>query len=139
MSVKPIIKSELVAPCGMNCALCMAWLRSKNHCPGCRGDDSKKAKTCVSCVIKNCKRLDETGSKYCSPGCDKYPCRRLRDLDKRYRTKYHMSMIENLENIEKLGIRAFVRNENARWACPECGGIICVHRGCCYTCGQEMY
>ena len=47
-----------------------------------------------------------------------------------------MSMIENLENIEQQGIRKFVRNEKARWACPECGGIICVHRGFCSECGK---
>lgn len=138
MSAKPAVKIELIAPCGMNCALCMAWLRSKNHCPGCRGEDAVKPKSCVGCIIKNCKILEETGAKYCSTKCRKYPCRRLRDLDKRYRSKYHMSMLENLADIEELGIRAFVRNEKERWACPECGGIICVHRGSCSSCGVQL-
>jgi len=31
--------------------------------------------------------------------------------DERYHKKYCMSMIENLEAIEKLGIRAFVKSE----------------------------
>jgi hypothetical protein len=119
----------------MNCALCMAYLRTKNTCPGCRVNDSSKARSCVECIIANCDNLNEARAKYCSKKCEKYPCRRLRDLDKRYRTKYHMSMIENLENIEKTGIRAFVRNEKVRWTCPECGGIICVHRSCCSNCG----
>jgi hypothetical protein len=39
-----------------------------------------------------------------------------------------MSMVENLDNIERLGIKAFIKNEKTRWACPECGGIICIHR-----------
>ena len=52
MSTKTIIKSSLIAPCGMNCALCMARLiREKNQCPGCRGDDNDKPKYCVQCVI----------------------------------------------------------------------------------------
>ncbi len=139
MSVRPGMKLELIAPCGMNCALCMAWLREKNRCPGCRGDDAVKARSCVSCIIKNCDVLRESGAKYCSTRCEKFPCKRLRDLDKRYRTKYHMSMLENLEDIEELGIRAFVRNEKERWACPECGGIICVHRGACSSCGRTAY
>ena len=139
MSAKPIIKSDLIAPCGMNCALCMArLLRKNNHCPGCRGDDTEMAQTCVNCIIRNCDNLKATRSKYCSERCEEYPCRRLRDLDKRYRTKYHMSMIENLENIDKTGIRAFVRDEKVRWACSECGGIICVHRGNCSACGKGM-
>lgn len=138
MNARPVIKSELITPCGMNCALCMAYLRSKNKCPGCRGDDADKSPSCVRCIIARCDRLGEAGSKYCSTRCDDYPCRRLKDLDKRYRTKYHMSMIENLESVEKAGIRAFVRDEKVRWACPECGGIVCVHTGCCSGCGKEL-
>jgi hypothetical protein len=29
-------KLHLVAPCGMNCGICRAYLREKNKCPGCR-------------------------------------------------------------------------------------------------------
>jgi hypothetical protein len=58
-------------------------------------------------------------------------------LDKRYRTKYGMSMIENLNNIENLGIRQFVRNEIERWRCPECGGMICVHKPACIYCKYQ--
>ncbi|MBN2168165.1 MAG: DUF3795 domain-containing protein [Actinobacteria bacterium] len=140
MNEKTVIKAEFIAPCGMNCALCMArLLRKEDQCPGCRGNDKEKPKSCVQCTIVNCGYLKETGSKYCSTGCEKYPCRRLRNLDKRYRNKYHMSMIENLEYIEEKGIRAFVRNEKIRWTCPECGGIICVHRDCCSGCGRKVF
>jgi len=139
MKLKAIIKRELIAPCGMNCALCMARLiREKDHCPGCRGDNAHKPKYCVQCVIFNCDHFKETDAKYCSTSCDKFPCKRLKNLDKRYRTKYHMSMLENLKNIEDFGIQAFVRNEKIRWACPDCGGIICVHRGTCASCGKDM-
>jgi len=46
-------------------------------------------------------------------------------------------MIENLEQIEIVGIRQFVRNENARWACPVCGDLICVHRPSCLKCDTK--
>lgn len=139
MGLKTIIKSDLIAPCGMNCALCMARLiRVKDHCPGCRGDKVNKPKNCLNCVIVNCDHFQETNQKYCSSKCEKYPCTRLKNLDQRYRSKYHMSMIENLTSIENNGIRAFVRDEKTRWTCLECGGTICVHRGFCSTCGAEM-
>ena len=139
MSTKTIIKSELIAPCGMNCTLCMARLiRVKNICPGCRGDNLHKPNNCVQCVIINCDHFKETANKYCSSKCEKFPCTRLKNLDKRYRTKYHMSMIENLKIIEDNGIRAFVRSEKVHWTCLECGGTICVHRGFCSTCGTEL-
>lgn len=139
MGTKTIIKSDLIAPCGMNCALCMARLiRVKNLCPGCRGDEVYKPKNCVNCVIVNCDHFQETNHKYCSSKCENFPCTRLKNLDQRYRTKYHMSMIDNLTYIEEYGIRAFVKNEKVRWTCLACGGTICVHRGFCSTCGTEM-
>ncbi len=138
MNTTSLIKSKLIAPCGMNCTLCMAiLLRKKNKCPGCRGSNAGKPDACVRCIIVNCDSLKRNKLKYCSVKCDKYPCKRLKNLDKRYRTKYSMSMIENLENIEKSGIRAFVENEKVKWACSECGGIICVHRGFCSNCGKK--
>ena len=137
MTTKTIIKAELIAPCGMNCAICMGHLlREKNKCPGCRGNNTNKPINCVKCVILNCDFLIRTQLNYCSEKCEKFPCTRLKNLDKRYRTKYGMSMIENLKDIEQLGIRAFIKNEKIRWSCSACGGIICVHRGYCSKCGK---
>jgi rubrerythrin len=48
-----------------------------------------------------------------------------------------MSMIENLDHINKLGILSFIENEKIKWTCPVCGGTICVHRGFCYSCGTK--
>jgi hypothetical protein len=61
----------------------------------------------------------------------------VRQLDLRYRKKYGMSMIENLEAIRQHGIRKFIKSEKERWTCSECGGVICVHRGFCSTCGAK--
>ena len=131
-------KISLIAPCGMNCGICMAYLREKNKCPGCRGADTNKAVTVVRCKIINCEVFQKRKVKFCF-GCDNFPCNNLKHLDKRYRTKYNMSMIENLGNIKKNGIRKFVRNEKMRWSCSECGGTICVHKGYCYSCGEKKH
>ena len=128
--------TRLIAPCGMNCRLCRAYIREKNTCPGCRGDDRLKPKYCVTCRIKNCEKIVSGTIKYCS-SCKTFPCTRLKNLDKRYRAKYGMSMIANLKYINKAGIRQFIRNEKERWACPGCGEIICVHRPQCLKCGQQ--
>ena len=120
----------------MNCGICMAYLREKNKCPGCRETDINKPPTRAKCKIKNCYELNKNNLKFCIE-YNKFPCERMKHLDKRYRTKYSMSIVENLENIKKFGIRAFVENENTRWACSQCGGIICVHRGYCYNCGKQ--
>ena len=130
------ITSKLIAPCGMNCRLCRAYIREKNACPGCRGDDNLKPKTRALCRIKRCKMLKAADLRYCFD-CGEYPCDRLDHLDIRYRTKYGMSMIDNLENIKQVGIRDFIKQEMSRWTCPKCGEIICVHEQNCIICGYK--
>jgi hypothetical protein len=127
---------SLIAPCGMNCGICLAYLREKNKCPGCRGAGLNKPVTRSQCKIKNCSTFIKDMSLFCFE-CEKLPCDRLKHLDKRYRTKYQMSMIENLEQIKKVGIKKFVAAEKTRWVCSECGGIVCVHKGCCVRCGKK--
>lgn len=122
--------AELIAPCGMNCRLCSGYIRKKNPCPGCRGEYSQKPRYCVACKIVNCELRTEP---FCH--CEK-PCRRLKELDKRYSTKYRMSMLENLKYIHERGIEAFVKREEARWACPHCGEILSVHKKVCPHCGE---
>lgn len=129
------MREEYIAPCGMNCKLCTAYQREKNRCKGCRneGDIVYKTKGSTSCIIKNCPVIQSNKSGFCFE-CDKFPCRRLKQLDKRYRTKYHMSMIENLEYIKHYSMDVFLQNETFRWTCKECGNIVCVHKSICLTC-----
>lgn len=133
----PIMNHKLVAPCGMNCNICYAHLREKKKCSGCRGNAGEIFTYCAKCTIRNCNYLKTSGKKYCY-SCPDYPCRRLKQLDKRYRTKYRMSMIENLENIKKRGIRKFVAKEKERWKCKHCGAVTSCHHTNCRTCGDEL-
>jgi len=131
--------NELVAPCGMNCRLCLAYQREKNHCNGCKMYDALKISvSCQRCIIKNCPIIKINESGFCYE-CDKYPCHRLKQLDKRYRLKYHMSMIENLETIKQNGLTYFLDQEEIKWACPKCGSIICVHRNICPNCKSVIF
>ena len=58
-------------------------------------------------------------------------------LDKRYRTKYHMSMIANLDQIRDQGMEAFLAQEAQKWRCPTCGGSLCCHNGLCMYCQTD--
>lgn len=119
----------------MNCALCYAYQRDKNNCQGCRIDHPDKPRYCERCKMANCTR--KKGIKYCFE-CNTFPCARLKSLDKRYRTKYRMSMIENLQNIKENGIRKFVKSEQKRWKCKKCKGIVSVHRDKCMVCDSAL-
>jgi len=123
-----------IAPCGMNCGVCRAHQREHEPCPGCRIDDVPKPKTRAHCYIKTCDKLAEQEITFCFD-CGDFPCARLMKLDERYRANYGMSMIENLLNIKRYGIRHFVRNENRKWKCQQCGETLCVHHAACPSCG----
>ena len=132
------MEEKLIAPCGMNCGLCIAYqFREKDlnkkgfhkkYCPGCipRGENCKH-------MAHICSLVGEGKVRFCYE-CEEYPCKRLKSLDKRYRTKYNMSMIENLDVIKDKGMKAFLEKEEKKWTCPTCGGITCCHAGLCLEC-----
>jgi hypothetical protein len=128
-----MMRPSLIAPCGMNCSLCIAHLRDRRRCPGCRGDDGNKSNSCLGCAIKNCEILNGKKWRYCSDKCPEFPCMRLKNLDKRYKTKYGMSMIENLANIKIKGVREFILQEEKRWIKGD--KIFCVHKKTYYSPG----
>jgi hypothetical protein len=122
-----------VAPCGLICDLCLGAQRQKNKCVGCNYPGNKPP-YCIKCRIKNCDEKNGNDRLLCNK-CPKYPCRRLKDLDKRYRRKYGESLVENFKLINEIGIKNFIRQENEKWKCEKCGELLCVHRSKCLHCG----
>jgi hypothetical protein len=114
----------------------MGYVRDKNGCLGWRLGDDGKAKSCLTCSIRNCETIRSGELAFCSSDCEQFPCPRLKRLDARYREKYRMSMLENLVFIRDKGVEAFVAAEQERWACPGCGGLQCVHTPACVYCGH---
>jgi hypothetical protein len=116
----PKITKNLIAPCGMNCGLCLMHLRQTNKCPGCY-TGRKVNQRPIKCGIKLCK---ERRGEFCFE-CEKFPCDRLKRLDKRYREKYQMSEIENLKMIRDEGIGKFLKEQKQKYLTSD--GILCVH------------
>ncbi len=134
-----LFTAELIAPCGMNCGICKAYLayihgvptkRGKvTHCAGC----IPRAKNCY--VIRGCPKLRKHVIQSCTE-CENMPCEHLAHLDKRYRERYGMSMVENLKEIKTQGVDSFLKSQAERYICSSCSGVVCVHDGKCYSCGQ---
>jgi hypothetical protein len=93
---------------------------------------------CTRCIIRNCSYLKETHAKFCFD-CPKYPCLRLRQLDKRYRLRYHTSLIENLQMIKDKGLSLFLDKEKEKWKCSRCGAMVCIHTGNCIKCNAPLF
>src|SRR5512137_1173808 len=127
------MKEELVAPCGMNCNVCAAYLavthdvKSKvlkmMYCIGCR----PRNKPCAF-LKKKCTRLRQGKVRYCYE-CPTFPCKSLSAIDNRYKAQFRMSEIENLHRIRDKGIKNFLKAEEKKWKCPKCGGVLSCHNG----------
>jgi hypothetical protein len=136
-------EEQLIAPCGMNCGVCANYLARKNdlnrqgfkrmYCEGCL----PRGKSCLFMAGK-CDKLGKGLVRFCFE-CADFPCKRLKALDKRYREKYHMSMIENLKAIQENGIEDFMKRESEKWRCADCGEMICCHNGLCLSCQTEFW
>ncbi len=132
------MKEELIAPCGMNCAICGGYLALKHdvkkrgvrmpYCSGCR----VRGKMCAY-LKKWCGLLLKNSVRYCHE-CAGFPCKRLETIDRRYRSRYRMSMIENLRVIEAQGVKKFLAQQSKKWRCTRCGGTISCHNGLCFVC-----
>jgi hypothetical protein len=124
-----------IAPCGVICDICLGFQRDKNTCVGCNNIGNKPYH-CTVCSIKSCaeKRGNE---KLLCYDCAKFPCRRIKDLDKRYTLKYGESPILNLNKIKEIGLTQFINFEKDKWKCKQCGHLLCVHREICLKCGYK--
>jgi len=124
-----------IAPCGVICDLCLGYQRQKNRCVGCYNIGNKPFH-CTVCSIRKCAEKGENEDLLCNE-CDKFPCRRIKDLDKRYTKKYGESPIQNLNGIKEIGLANFIAIEEVKWKCDVCGQMLCVHRELCLICGSR--
>ncbi len=135
------MNAKLISPCGLDCSVCshyLAWFNDLPkgcgrvaHCTGCR----PRNKQCA--LLKgHCERLRDNRIDFCFQ-CRDFACARLKHLDERYRQKFGISPIANLEEIQTKGISVFIRQQQKRFACSLCGGTISVHDRKCCTCGQS--
>ena len=135
---KEKITAEMIAPCGLDCALCKRALEKVNPCPGCLGPDENKPAFCASeCGIILCRKRKENGYRYCDE-CPDYPCGDVMEKENRYTSKYPLyeSPGENLRKIRESGMEPFLECEREQWACKDCGHIVSVHTGICSGCGK---
>jgi hypothetical protein len=132
------MSEELIAPCGINCGVCRFYLGKA------KGLYKSKTSGCAGCIPTNegcnyqggCEFLNNKMVRFCFE-CAHFPCKQLEKLNKRYSTKYHTNLIDNLLNIKKNGIGNWLREEEQRWKCRECGGTVSLHTHFCFDCGTE--
>jgi len=136
--IESVMKKDLIAPCGMNCRICvgyfgytMAGKKRKMRCIGC----NPSGKSCAH-LKTHCKNKTIDTIEFCFK-CSDFPCEQLKKLDSKYRKRYDMSMIKNLEYIRDNGMDAFLKQQKKRYTCSHCGAVWCVHTNICYDCKKS--
>ncbi len=108
MQMPDVIDPNLLAPCGMNCLVCYVHLREKKPCRGCRAMDGSQPGHCRVCKIKTCAAEREVA--FCSD-CPDFPCVVIRRLDRSYRQRYAVSLVEDARRRQVLGVEACLLEE----------------------------
>jgi len=131
-----LIPEELIAPCGINCAVCSRYLAYQHNfrhsqCAGCRASNKNCTYLFAKCAQTN--NVTTQTREFCFQ-CEHYPCKQLKRVDARYRESYQVSTIENLENIRQYGTSYFIEEQNEKHRCVRCGGMISMHNRKCFAC-----
>ena len=138
------------APCGLYCGACDALNsfregRSEEHaklagedpelvkCAGCKTDVN--AIYCVGCDFRDCTR--DKGIEFCSE-CEDFPCAKLVAF-RNDEHPHHSSVLKNLETIRDKGLDAWLKEQEERWSCPECGKGFTWYDSKCEACGAGLY
>jgi hypothetical protein len=124
----------MIAPCGIDCAACWAFLRPKNPCFGCLPEYQGRGTHVIECRIKACAKAH--GFVRCSE-CPDLPCARMKQIDARYRKSWHIGLIDDLRKLHSQGMDVYLLTETERWTCHICGGRLSVHLRECPICGAS--
>ena len=98
--INPVhLKNILFAPCGMNwCSLHIFEIKTSVPVAGSKARIKQSLlNNVLSQNVVICKIQDQNSVMI----VEKYPCQRIKNLDKRYRTKYRTSFIDNLTMVKE--------------------------------------
>jgi hypothetical protein len=148
---------SLVAVCGLYCGACPMYLATRSDdeekrqallkrfsagpskltmedilCDGCLGT-GRVASFCRSCAIRACPS-DKSNVARCSD-CPDFPCARIAAFNNDGML-HHAEVLDNLRQMQKLGLEKWARYEAERWSCPRCGLPMSWYDAACSGCGE---
>lgn len=134
MKMPDTIEKSIIAPCGVCCLACGGYLKAKTPCPGCRAlTEEHNRKSCMNCAKKKC--AFGKGLTWCFE-CGKFPCLRIKDLNKRYIQNYGIDLVQDGLDARN-DLEAHAEALRKRFTCA-CGGIIDQHHRKCSECGKAI-
>src|SRR4030043_477724 len=152
-------RENSIAACGLYCGACemyradhdnnevksQALLQQFNARGGTLSSDDLKCDGCLEqgtltpwckqCNIRLCTRR-KAGETRCSPDCPDFPCSLLTNFANDGMT-HHVEVLDNLRQLEKMGIKKWAEKEEKRWLCPQCKTPMSWYYQTCHKCGTE--
>lgn len=99
-----------IGACGIDCGLCPTYYtKGPSKCPGCGGPEFPNKHP--SCSILRC--VSNKKFETCAD-CEEFPCEKVKRWDGGDSFVTHKMCLQNLENIKKLGIENFLRQQRIR-------------------------
>lgn len=111
--------------------------KAEVKCLGCKTDTVFEG--CRRCPIRSCAR--EQGVEYCID-CECYPCELINQMKERLIAvkailPHTAGIIGNLEDIKKMGRKAWLKYQQELWSCPNCGTRFSWYQKTCTKCSGE--
>ncbi len=155
-------KVHLAAACGTYCGACPAYLAKHSEkeqiklrqqksgtvkaqkgippsnwmdgllCDGCLSG-GKLAGHCQMCNIR-LHALKNQDNARCSD-CEELPCYRINNLINMGRYLHRDEYLPNLKKIREMGVEEWIKYEEERWRCPQCGIPVSWYDTECVGCG----
>jgi hypothetical protein len=149
---------HLVSVCGTYCGACPMYINNKPGneqkrkemferyagrsmemnfenlvCDGCLSGGNI-AFHCQSCKMRLC-ASDKSDVARCSD-CPDFPCSLMTDFSSDGKL-HHAELLDNLRNLQKMGIKDWAKYEQERWTCPECYSPLSWYDASCSNCGAK--
>jgi hypothetical protein len=103
-------------------------------CDGCLSDGLLAAH-CQRCNIRLC-ALNKQNNSRCSD-CEELPCYRITNLINMGHYLHRNEYLPNLEKIREMGVQKWIKYEEERWRCPQCGLPMSWYDAECAGCGAK--
>jgi hypothetical protein len=103
------------------------------QCDGCLGH-GHLTPWCHQCALRLCP-ADKPGVIRCSD-CADFPCSRIVDFNNDG-MQHHAEVLANLRQFREKGVGEWVKHEEARWRCSQCGNSLGWYDQTCLHCGAK--
>lgn len=128
--------NEVVGICGLFCESCPTFV--DGECHGCLS--GHVAERCVGCRpgFRDCAKAH--GITHCSE-CGDFPCDRLlrfRDVHVVDGISHHEHIMDYVRRQSEIGLGAWMKEQEALNACPDCGAMTVWCERKCRVCGRDL-